>query len=87
MKSDHPDERDEIGVAERELADMQNAVRQSLKQKARLAQLGTAVSKINHDLRNILANVQMVSDRLLAVDDPNVRRLTPHAYRLCQPGY
>ena len=68
---------DEIGVAERELADMQNAVRQSLKQKARLAQLGTAVSKINHDLRNILANVQMVSDRLLTVDDPNVRRLTP----------
>lgn len=68
---------DEIGVAERELAGMQNAVRQSLKQKARLAQLGTAVSKINHDLRNILANVQMVSDRLLTVDDPNVRRLTP----------
>lgn len=68
---------DEIGVAERELSGMQNAVRQALKQKARLAQLGTAVSKINHDLRNILASVQMVSDRLLAVDDPNVRRLTP----------
>lgn len=69
--------RDEIGVAERELAGMQIEVRQSLRQKARLAQLGTAVSKINHDLRNILANVQMASDRLLAVDDPNVRRLTP----------
>lgn len=68
---------DEIGVAEREMAGMQIAVRQSLKQKARLAELGTAVSKINHDLRNILANVQMVSDRLLSVDDPNVRRLTP----------
>lgn len=68
---------DEIGVAERELLGMQKAVRQSLKQKARLAQLGTAVSKINHDLRNILASVQMVSDRLLAVDDPNVRRLAP----------
>jgi signal transduction histidine kinase len=71
------DRRDEIGVAERELADMQTTVRQSLKQKARLAELGTAVSKINHDLRNILANVQMMSDRLLTVDDPNVRRLTP----------
>ncbi len=71
------DRQDEIGLAERELAGMQAAVRQSLKQKARLAQLGTAVSKINHDLRNILANVQMVSDRLLKVDDPNVRRLTP----------
>ncbi len=69
--------RDEIGVAEHELAGMQIAVRQSLKQKARLAELGTAVSKINHDLRNILANVQMISDRLLSVDDPNVRRLTP----------
>jgi signal transduction histidine kinase len=69
--------RDEIGVAERELAGMQIAVRQSLKQKARLAELGTAVSKINHDLRNILASVQMASDRLLTVDDPFVRRLTP----------
>ncbi|MEQ1888237.1 MAG: HAMP domain-containing sensor histidine kinase [Alphaproteobacteria bacterium] len=68
---------DEIGVAERELSGMQIAIRQSLKQKARLAELGTAVSKINHDLRNILANVQMVSDRLLTVDDPFVRRLTP----------
>ncbi|MFZ5836480.1 MAG: sensor histidine kinase [Pseudomonadota bacterium] len=68
---------DEIGVAERELSGMQIAVRQSLKQKARLAELGTAVSKINHDLRNILANVQMASDRLLTVDDPFVRRLTP----------
>lgn len=68
---------DEIGLAERELAGMQIAVRQSLKQKARLAELGTAVSKINHDLRNILANVQMASDRLLTVDDPYVRRLTP----------
>lgn len=68
---------DEIGVAERELANMQATVRHSLKQRANLAELGTAVSKINHDLRNILGNVRLVSDRLLTVDDPTVKRLTP----------
>src|SRR6516225_234253 len=47
--------KDEIGVAERELGVLQKTVRQALGQRARLAALGTAVSKINHDLRNILA--------------------------------
>ena len=68
---------DEIGVASRELANMQEGLRDALHQKARLAALGTAVTKINHDLRNILATASLVSDRLAGSGDPEVRRVTP----------
>jgi signal transduction histidine kinase len=66
---------DEIGVAERELAVLQRTVRQALGQKARLAALGTAVTKINHDLRNILATARLVTDGLAASAAPEVRRV------------
>ncbi len=73
-----PSERsDEVGLAERELARMQEGLRGALQQKTRLAALGTAVTKINHDLRNILATASLVSDRLAGSDDPEVRRVTP----------
>jgi|HubBroStandDraft_1064217.scaffolds.fasta_scaffold00143_27 signal transduction histidine kinase len=65
---------DELGVAERELAHMQEAVRLALGQRARLAALGTAVSKINHDLRNILSTARLVSDQLAENRAPEVRR-------------
>ncbi len=68
---------DEVGLAERELARMQEGLRGALQQKTRLAALGTAVTKINHDLRNILATASLVSDRLAGSDDPEVRRVTP----------
>lgn len=68
--------RDEVGVAERELAHMQEQLRQALNQRRRLADLGSAVSKVNHDLRNILATAQLSSDRLLTVEDPKVRALS-----------
>ena len=74
----HPSERnDEIGFAEHELAAMQEGIRGALQQKTRLAALGIAVTKINHDLRNILATAQLVSDRLERSDDPEVKRVTP----------
>jgi signal transduction histidine kinase len=69
--------RDEIGRAERELAVMQGEIYGSLQQKTRLATLGAAVAKIQHDLRNILSSAQLASDRLAKVDDPVVQRLTP----------
>jgi signal transduction histidine kinase len=69
--------RDEIGRAERELAAMQGDLYGFLQQKARLAALGTAVAKIQHDLRNILASAQLASDRLAKIDDPVVQRLAP----------
>ena len=68
---------DEIGRAERELAILQETVRQALGQRARLAALGTAVGKINHDLRNILGTARLVSEGLSASAAPEVRRLAP----------
>jgi signal transduction histidine kinase len=69
--------RDEIGTAERELGEMQRQLSGVLLQKTRLAQLGLAVSKINHDLRGMLANAQLLSDRLTAIPDPTVQRFAP----------
>lgn len=69
--------RDEIGIAERELARMQRQLAHVLHQRSRLAQLGLAVSKINHDLRNMLASAQLISDRLTAIPDPTVQRFAP----------
>lgn len=71
------DRRDEIGIAERELAGMQAELSQLIHQKNRLAQLGLAVSKINHDLRNMLAGAQLLSDRLTTLTDPTVQRFAP----------
>ena len=73
--------RDEIGMAQRELAQMQAGLRAALLQRARLAALGEAVTKINHDLRNMLASAQLLSDRLAASDDPDVQRVTPSLFR------
>lgn len=72
---------DEIGVAERELADMQRDLVSMLHQKSRLAALGLAVSKINHDLRNLLASAQLLSDQLASVPDPRVQRFAPKLMR------
>ncbi|MBV8739508.1 MAG: HAMP domain-containing histidine kinase [Alphaproteobacteria bacterium] len=69
--------RDEIGVAERELAVLQQTVFRALSQRARLAALGTAVTKINHDLRNILGTARLVTDGLTASAAPEVRRILP----------
>lgn len=72
---------DEIGVAERELSDMQRDLMSMLHQKSRLAALGLAVSKINHDLRNLLASAQLLSDQLASVPDPRVQRFAPKLVR------
>lgn len=69
--------RDEIGVAGNELAAMQGAVRTALRQRERLAALGTAVAKINHDLRGILSTASLLSERLSESSDPEARRVTP----------
>jgi signal transduction histidine kinase len=73
--------RDEIGIAERELATLQQDLASMLQQKSRLAALGLAVSKINHDLRNLLASAQLFSDRLASLPDPQVQRFAPKLMR------
>jgi signal transduction histidine kinase len=72
---------DEIGTAERELAAMQRDLVSMLHQKSRLAALGLAVSKINHDLRNLLSTAQLFSDRLAKLPDPAVQRFAPKLMR------
>lgn len=67
----------ELNEAEAALAAMQRTVTSALKQKERLAQLGQAVARISHDLRNILTTSQIFADRLETSEDPAVRRAAP----------
>ena len=83
--------RHEIGCAEEALATMQDALVRELNQKKHLAALGLAVAKINHDMRNMLASAQLLSDRLANGTDPLTQRLAPklvatldRAIRFCQ---
>jgi signal transduction histidine kinase len=68
---------DEIGAAERSLAQMEASLTDVLRQKNHLAELGLAVSKINHELRNMLTTAQLLTDRLEGVSDPAVQRVAP----------
>jgi signal transduction histidine kinase len=69
--------KDELGQAEKALSGMQKSLVQQLRQRERLAQLGLSVSKINHDLRNMLTAAHLMSDRLSAVSEPTVQRFAP----------
>ncbi|GCA48390.1 sensor protein ZraS [Sinorhizobium sp. KGO-5] len=76
-----PKGKDELAVAGQHLASMQRELQRTLKQQKSLAELGLAVSKINHDMRNILSSAQLISDRLADVDDPVVKRFAPTLLR------
>ena len=67
----------ELREAEEALRSLQTELISALRQKDRLAQLGSAVSKISHDLRNILTSAQLFTDRIEASEDPLVRRMAP----------
>lgn len=67
----------EVREAEEALLKLQTDLTHALKQRERLAQLGGAVAKISHDLRNILTSAQLFTDRIETSDDPLVRRLAP----------
>jgi signal transduction histidine kinase len=67
----------ELREAEDALLTLQTQLTQALKQKERLAQLGGAVAKVSHDLRNILTSAQLFTDRIEASEDPTVRRMAP----------
>jgi signal transduction histidine kinase len=72
---------DEIGLAEQALARMEGVLADELRQKRRLADLGLAVSKINHELRNMLTTAQLLGDRLQEAEDPAVQRVVPRLVR------
>lgn len=67
----------ELRQAEDALQAMQTQLTGALRQKGRLAQLGGAVAKISHDLRNILTSAQLFTDRLEQSEDPMVKRMAP----------
>jgi len=67
----------ELREAEETLQKMETDLTQALRQKERLAQLGSAVSKISHDLRNILTSAQLFTDRIESSEDPTVKRMAP----------
>jgi len=67
----------ELREAEQALQSMQTQLTAALKQKERLAQLGQAMAKINHDLRNILTTAQLFTDRMEESVDPAVKRTVP----------
>ncbi len=68
----------EIGTA---LSDLTDQVRRALRHKERLADIGEATAKINHDLRNILVSATLVTDTLSASEDPKIKRIAPHIER------
>ena len=53
----------------------------ALRQHERLADIGEAATKINHDIRNVLSSATLVTDALISSDDPKVRRSAPHVVR------
>ncbi len=75
---------DEMRRANSALQRMQKTVSAAFRQRKRLAELGEAVAKINHDLRNSLAAAQIVSESLAQSEDPRVKRAAPRLERAIQ---
>ncbi|MDT2075106.1 MAG: HAMP domain-containing sensor histidine kinase [Planktomarina sp.] len=71
----------ELREAQEAMQSMQIELTGALKQKERMAQLGGAVAKISHDLRNILTSAQLFTDRIEGSKDPTVARLAPKLVR------
>ena len=60
---------------------LQRNMARELTQRERLADIGEAVAKINHDIRNVLSSATLVSDALLSSKDENVRKSAPLVLR------
>jgi signal transduction histidine kinase len=71
----------EMRQANTALQTMQKTVSAAFRQRKRLADLGEAVAKINHDLRNSLAAAQIMSEGLGQSEDPRVKRAAPRLER------
>jgi signal transduction histidine kinase len=68
--------KDKTGISEQALGSMRQELHTALLQKERLAGVGTTVTKISNDLKNILATAMLESERLAVLTDPEVERLT-----------
>jgi len=73
--------RDKLGITQRRITAIEGVLQQNFVRQKHLADLGLAVAKINHDMRNVLASAQLLSDYLAKVKDPAVQRLAPKLIR------
>jgi signal transduction histidine kinase len=71
----------ELRDAENALQSMQTQLTGALRQRERLAQLGEAVAKISHDLRNILSVTTLMADRLEGPPTPPCSARRPRSSR------
>ena len=81
-----PKRKDEIGQLEREFIDMKQSQRAAFRQRERLAGLGLAVAKINHDLRNVLTSALLISDRLSMNPDEKMSTMGERLTRTVERG-
>lgn len=78
--------KDEIGQLQREFMDVKQSQRAAFRQRERLAGLGLAVAKINHDLRNVLSSALLISDRLSMNPDEKMSTMGERLTRTVERG-
>lgn len=77
---------DEIGQLQREFHEMKQSLRAAFRQRERLASLGLSVTKINHDLRNVLSTALLMADRLSMNSDPQLADMGERLTRTVERG-
>lgn len=80
------DRGDEIGQLQREFHEMKQSLRASFRQRERLSSLGLSVTKINHDLRNVLSTALLMADRLSMNADPALSEMGERLARTVERG-
>lgn len=80
------DRDDEIGQLQREFHDVKQSLRSAFRQRERLASLGLSVTKINHDLRNVLSTALLMADRLSMNEDPELAQMGDRLTRTVERG-
>ena len=78
--------KDELGQLQREFTDLKQSQRAAFRQRERLAGLGLAVAKINHDLRNVLSSALLISDRLSMNPDEKMATMGERLTRTVERG-
>ncbi|MEL6687036.1 MAG: HAMP domain-containing sensor histidine kinase [Pseudomonadota bacterium] len=81
-----PDRRDEVGQLQREFHEVKESLRAAFRQRERLASLGLSVTKINHDLRNVLSTALLMADRLSMNSDPDLAQMGERLTRTVERG-
>ena len=57
------------------ISDLEKTIAQHIDEQSRLASLGAGAARLAHDIRNVLASMQLFADRLVASEDEKDRRM------------